>query len=475
MDAAERVSNVESVFCADGGVVVISTDTAGATVISGYDRLTGAAGFGPVTLSDQSPGAITYGLEMAAFTVGGSLTAVNVDFGDTRWTYAPPTADGGLDSSVTPLITGTLVVAAAANLVAADIARGQQQWVVAPTGSQPVKWYTPVPDATGTTLIATNSGGDILGISAADGSVTWQVAAAGVGAPAVIDDSVFMTIDSGQQLLRLATADGAPVGCYNLPNHAGAQPPIVGNDAIFLVTADSSSIEARSFADQDAAFFDGVCARVDVLPEGAQLDFGTGDFTVEAWFKSSVGGEIVSSYPTKGAPTDHGFRLNLTADGRLRVAVVNSTKQTLNVAQTLPTGAADGQWHHVAFLRRTGAFVVLLDGQGLPMRLPDVTQPITSIGGNSGLTIGAYARPAASPLSSLHRSDPRGADLGSRARRRHHPEQPRGGADRERTPAERPVATGQAPAVEAPSGTAEFRPAHRYARPSRTPHPSRRI
>jgi len=105
--------------------------------------------------------------------------------------------------------------------------------------------------------------------------------------------------------------------------------------------------------------------------------------------RSSEGGEIISSYPTVSDPDAHGFRLNVGPNGELRVAIVNALSQSVHAARTRETGANDGEWHHVALIRRSGALLALLDGKSLDLFFRDDSVSGLRIGGHSALTIGA--------------------------------------------------------------------------------------
>lgn len=132
-------------------------------------------------------------------------------------------------------------------------------------------------------------------------------------------------------------------------------------------------------------------ARVDIRADGQQFDFGERNFTVEAWFRSSSGGEILSAFPTRPDANSAGFRLNLTPDGQIRVALFSADAQRLRAGRTNRSNACDGHWHHVALVRRNDQFVILLDGVPQEVRLPDEEgAKRLSIGGHAALTIGAF-------------------------------------------------------------------------------------
>jgi hypothetical protein len=114
-----------------------------------------------------------------------------------------------------------------------------------------------------------------------------------------------------------------------------------------------------------AARFDGRDDRVNMGdPANGSLDFGTGDFTVEAWVKTTVNGEqaIVSKRAaTTGTPF---WQLTVTNDpghdGEIRVNVLaGGTLEVYGPARRVD----DGAWHHVAvvFDRDTG-LTIHVDG-----------------------------------------------------------------------------------------------------------------
>jgi hypothetical protein len=118
--------------------------------------------------------------------------------------------------------------------------------------------------------------------------------------------------------------------------------------------------------DADTAVgFDGGDDRVSMGdPADGSLDFGTEDFTVEAWVRATANDErgIVSKKPTGGLPywqftvTDDGSQI-----GRIRVNVFDGTVS--QQAYGPPVRVDDGAWHHVvvAFDRDAG-ITVYVDG-----------------------------------------------------------------------------------------------------------------
>jgi hypothetical protein len=118
-------------------------------------------------------------------------------------------------------------------------------------------------------------------------------------------------------------------------------------------------------ADADkAAGFDGNDDRVSIGdPADGSLDFGTSDFTLEAWIKTTVHGErtVVSKRASSGAY----WQFTVTDDsGRVGHIRVNGSDGAANRQAYGPAiRVDDGQWHHVvvAFDRDVG-ITVYVDG-----------------------------------------------------------------------------------------------------------------
>jgi Concanavalin A-like lectin/glucanases superfamily len=114
-----------------------------------------------------------------------------------------------------------------------------------------------------------------------------------------------------------------------------------------------------------AVRLDGVDDRVS-MGDPAGLDFGTSDFSVEAWIRTTVNGErtVVSKRPSSGPY----WQLTVTDDsghvGAIRVNASDgaSTRQAYGPARRVD----DGAWHHVVVVfDRDSGIIVYVDGQSL--------------------------------------------------------------------------------------------------------------
>ncbi|WP_158290255.1 LamG-like jellyroll fold domain-containing protein [Ramlibacter sp. WS9] len=424
-----QVPGCKRLIASNGKLVAVSTNLAGATLIRGFDPLTGELLFGPFERTEKSAGMVAYGSKTAFFVASGQLVALNTDFGDLRrWKFPEqPQNNLELDGSSEPLVAGNIVLVPGKALHAVGITLGDEKYKITATAGTAVHWYTPVTeipkataaatqaanlravrpllgDALGTKAlhaavarvaggiaVAVNKGGDIVGFRVADGGEVWRKRVTLPGPPMLIDGVVYLTTDEGKIMRQFDAKTGEAKLPFDLVTRAEGRPASIANGSMFSVN-ESGQIEAREFAVQHAAYFDGKKSHIKVKSSGSQYDFGTGDFTVEAWFRSTTGGEIISSYPTNNDPNAHGFRLQL-AEGQVRVAVLNRDGTSRHVGRTSDTGADDGQWHHVAFARRLGQFVVTLDGVSQVVNLAATRADNLAIGGNSVLTIGAYIFP----------------------------------------------------------------------------------
>jgi outer membrane protein assembly factor BamB len=435
------VPDVAALTVQDNTLVVVHLK-GGATAVSGYNARTGQPSFKPRTFSSDSPGSVAYGSGALFFMAEGSLHAVNVDFGDPRWKFEA--AGDFLTPSVTPVVADRTVLVSGRALYALDIDKGTKRFEITSTSSGDVSWYPAVADipaapvaasraasfhvATplfsavdgaqlsgvmlsqavlgrtyGGCAVASNTAGDIVCFALSDGSVLWRKKVDAPGAPTIIDGTVYVPTNRQSRLARFNLITGIEESGYLLPDLAPSQPPVIVNGHLFLTTG-TGDIVAYAFGKQSAAYFDGKSSMISVKPDGKQFDFGTDDFTIEAWFRSSTGGEIFSSYPTSGDANAHGIRINLTPEGQIRVAVTNTRLSSVSARRTNRTGAADGEWHHVAVVRRDGAFMIALDGFAHEVRAKEGASDVAlPIGGDSALTFGAYVASKDAPAESYFR------------------------------------------------------------------------
>lgn len=381
------LNEVHSLLAVDGKLIALHRGKSGNTAVTGFNATNGIKAFDETDISDLTPSGVAYGDGAVFFIDDGLLHAVNVDFGDKRFERTQGgRASEELFSSVTPCVAGEVVVAAGESLHFFNLKTGAEIFKpIAPSSA--ATWNSPISADKGKLIIASNTV-EVIAVRSADGEVAWRTKLDGPGQPSLLRSQVLVTTDKGTMLVTLDLANGKPDRCFKLPTTATRIPAIINNETVFIPSA-TGAIQARPFGRQHAAYFDGHTSRIDITADQNLFDFDNEDFTVEAWVRSSEGGEIISSYPTLNDPNAHGFRLNLGPNGELRVAVVNAVSHSVHAGRSRETQANDGEWHHIALIRRSGELLALLDGKSLDLFFRDDSAKGLRIGGHSALTVGA--------------------------------------------------------------------------------------
>lgn len=363
----QTIRQVSSLARFNDVIVAVNRAKRGGTQVSAYHMADGQKAWGPLKIADFSPGEIGLGEDAIFFVTRGQLTAVNIHFGDKRFPRPPkpgtaqPSYD--LNQSPAPLIGENVVVAVGRKVHGFDIITGEEKWAF-PAGSTSgeEKWHAAFSEDK-TRVVAVSSHGEVASLDTESGTPYWQqqIPPEETGQPTIAGGKIYITAADQSHMQVFDLASGTAEAVYNTDENINEVGPAIGNGMLFI-PSDSGNILAKPYGSQNAAYFNGDDARIDVLADDAQFDFGTGDFTIEAWVRSSAGGEIVSSCPTEIDLSNHGFRFNLSRDGELRFAVTNLAQTNQDLAKSRPTNAADGFWHHVAVVRREGAMSFFVDG-----------------------------------------------------------------------------------------------------------------
>lgn len=115
---------------------------------------------------------------------------------------------------------------------------------------------------------------------------------------------------------------------------------------------------------RSSASFDGIDDGLIVDNSGGEIDFGTGDFTIEYWVKG------LSQLASSGYVRQFDFRQASASETQIGLMINHSTKTNghleLYVTGTLRiTGTSnvlDGNWHHVALVRNSGSTKLYVNG-----------------------------------------------------------------------------------------------------------------
>jgi hypothetical protein len=119
--------------------------------------------------------------------------------------------------------------------------------------------------------------------------------------------------------------------------------------------------------------------------------FGTADFTVAHWYKTTFAGsgkhgDVIGN--RVAGSSGNFFSVRLVGDGALVVELQDGSGGNSLTAVGAPSyGLNDGQWHHLAYVRSGAAFTLYIDGAVADTRVTGSGQP-TSINGGSSFRIG---------------------------------------------------------------------------------------
>lgn len=181
---------------------------------------------------------------------------------------------------------------------------------------------------------------------------------------------------------RVAAINGIGTGAFSAAS--AAVTPGVPSDALWanvqlLLPGDTSTNDVSSYSRSVSAlggaavstaqkkwgagslYFDGSWDYL-TIPSSTALDFGGGNFVVEAWFKTSqttsestlICREWVSS------PWGNAWTVQFLSSGAIRIfATAYSTSSPLLVGST---PCRDGNWHHFAWVRSGSSHKLFVDG-----------------------------------------------------------------------------------------------------------------
>lgn len=199
-------------------------------------------------------------------------------------------------------------------------------------------------------------------------TITWDVANtdnANVNAQTV---NIELSIDGGytwEYTLASSTANDGTES-VTLPanictNRARIKVEAVGSDYTFfdINNADLSIEDGNTVTTPSALVLDGEDDAVEINTTVG--NFGTGDFTVEMYVKTSLkGGYIISKRPTCDGVNSF-WEINIEPDGKVTISLFQGTGGPNN-SLTSTSDIADGAWHHLAFTRDNGTVKIFVDG-----------------------------------------------------------------------------------------------------------------
>ena len=387
----KQLRDVVSVRASDDVVVVCQANPG--TKATGYDAVTGAVLWKDVKVSQNSPGPIEATRDAIVFVAGGHLHAVNIRSGDPRFDFKP---DNDSLSSLNPPQFGELrdksvVVVAGKSVYGVDLRTGKQLWTKA--ASQPTvntQWLTPAIDERYNRVVAANneSGKNVFVLDLTTGAEQWSAEVPNCAQVRIVGNTVYAGgIGQNANLHVFKLATGEKLYSVNFDD-IGRFGFVTGHGILF--SPGEGTMSAVAFGEQNAALFDGKSSRITIDAQESQFDFKQNDFTIETWISTTRGGEIVSGFPTVAGNEHHGFRLNVSEQGRVRFAIINKSAQSSFAASSALTNVADGSWHHVAVVRRGANVEAYVDGISVEVNT-DLRGPgELEVSGKNALTLGAF-------------------------------------------------------------------------------------
>jgi len=353
-----------------GFVVIVENHGAGRRFTAYRTSDAGVAWQSP-ELAINTPGMPGCSDDALFFVAGNHLFRINSNSGDLSFpkfddTHPLPASPWFLDQTQPPLIGEKIVVCSGRTVYGFDRVKGALQWSFpTPDGAPPVNWTSTL-SGDRKWIAALNSAGVVRVVDIADGTLLCEFQAGHEGSLFFGGRWLYIVSSDNRSLQKLELDvvgkklhDG---GLFSLGEDVSQVAPTNGNGSLVLATTkgDWANIAYESV---ESAYFDGT-THMHVTPDGQAFKFGAADFAMEAWVRSSTGGEIISSYPSD--TNSHGFRFNLGARGQIRFAVLGPTGSNQDLVRTEPTIAADGYWHHIAVSRKLGLMSCYLDGVSLP-------------------------------------------------------------------------------------------------------------
>jgi hypothetical protein len=123
-------------------------------------------------------------------------------------------------------------------------------------------------------------------------------------------------------------------------------------------------------------------------PNNSAYDFGTGDFTLQCWVKTTASGTVISRKPTPGGYNNGGFLLLIRPDGGIKIAVDNGFGYSEFDNTSIVIN--DGSWHFLSGIRRDGVLEIHVDGVAYLYGLHTANAPgSVSVSNDSPLYIGS--------------------------------------------------------------------------------------
>ena len=342
---------------------VVSTDPTNTTVNQGsaLSLSAGVIGVGALSYQWRTNGTLVPGATSATYTVP-SVTAADAGNYDVVVTNLYGATTSGVASvTVKTLPTITVDLSGATGIIYAG--GNFSQWSVTAGGALPLyyNWFrgsTPV-GTSSPTLTLTN-------VSVADSGDYYVTLTNFLGSATSVTNH--LTVVASPDVYTTDVAQDSPGAYWPLGetsgtiaiDYSGADHNGTNNGGLTLGAAGPRPPSYQGFSPGKLAYqFDGSSSYID-CGTGPSLS-GTTDFTLEAWINTTAtaAGQIVQQRYTNGYNGE--YYLSINADGTVYFLLYGGGGYQFTM--TSPNSVNDGNWHHIAAVRRNGTNgVIYIDG-----------------------------------------------------------------------------------------------------------------
>ena len=189
----------------------------------------------------------------------------------------------------------------------------------------------------------------------------------------------FPITNLSSQRVKFTANGGAVVYSVYLHLRAPSFLPIDINDAKIWLRADigAKAGGARSFLTANSEYFS--------VADTADLDFDTGDYTIECWAKRHTDSSV-NFVLSKGSAAEGSYQIQITTAGIVEVIIRDSAASQLT--HSSDTTINDTDWHHIVWVvDRSGNSEIYIDGS-LDALVAPVSAINLSISNGDALEIG---------------------------------------------------------------------------------------
>lgn len=126
-------------------------------------------------------------------------------------------------------------------------------------------------------------------------------------------------------------------------------------------------------------------------PSNSAYSFGTSDFSLQCWVKTTASGTVISRKPGEGGAGNGGFLLVIKSNGVIKFATDNGFGfYEVNTASA--TLIRDGNWHYLSAVRQSNSLSIYLDGNLVPVIVGSNISPPINVNNNLPLLMGNVAQ-----------------------------------------------------------------------------------